>query len=908
MNFRFQWFDWSYGSAAPFGSARHSSSSKVGVGPPTSVARGSPPVPSRRNVEKGRPRTHAGGQVAVSLTPPRTPLHERFTHAAVGPEERHEPPLKGRVPAWLLAGRPESNKLAVTMETHGERQQRQQAPANESAASGPGPAPARPLAINSMSPYERQAVQALQALQGQPRAAHYFQQLMLQQRINKTQLHNMAAVQRVKAGATSDSASSAGSRPVTAATISQSLLLSGGAGGRGQMFLRVNRSLRAPISSQLIFMPGGAPGGATVTTASVATVTVATVARPPKEEMAATTSSGGQTDGELNLAVRGVSFPKSLKTEALEKCNAASSSLVASLTKSTQPLPSPIKIPTYPHPAHLKANPSPVVSTPSLPFSQLLLHGTRTLTAGTATNALVLASAAASQARVHPLNVGAAEPAAGGAQTLVVQPLQKSAPGGDKVTHPNGPVPIQPKTLQGLRLPLRLPPKTPPPILPALSPAGRPPRTPHVPVQFVGARQSALGSGQALALPRGGFNQELAAVCTSSSSRHTVGASVTSGEGGVPVTSQAHLHPGARQNESMVPASTLPLAQEAQSGTPGVATNSDPTGNPSGQSKDAALKRKMESSCDFIPEVRQPPALRDDASTLPDSDADVSAAPPASPLASASRGVCGVGERAPPPQAVVKPHVLTHVIEGFVIQEGARPFPVCGQTKDPTGEDLAPSVATATMMTCEYCEESGPASRFPGAKRFCSTLCAKRFKLAFARRPSWERQSPLSDSEEECGAARRRTRRRKVPRRTSSEIASAKIAGQSLSAKRHSESSRSESEWSGEDEDDDAAASLWPASSSAPGLRRTPPPSPPPPAPVQKTSAAPSSPARWTVDQVSQFICSLQGCEDLASLFWSQEIDGQALMLLKEEHLVSAMNIKLGPALKICAHINNLKE
>ena len=29
-----------------------------------------------------------------------------------------------------------------------------------------------------------------------------------------------------------------------------------------------------------------------------------------------------------------------------------------------------------------------------------------------------------------------------------------------------------------------------------------------------------------------------------------------------------------------------------------------------------------------------------------------------------------------PPQAIVKPQVLTHVIEGFVIQEGAEPFPV----------------------------------------------------------------------------------------------------------------------------------------------------------------------------------------------------------------------------------------
>lgn len=31
-------------------------------------------------------------------------------------------------------------------------------------------------------------------------------------------------------------------------------------------------------------------------------------------------------------------------------------------------------------------------------------------------------------------------------------------------------------------------------------------------------------------------------------------------------------------------------------------------------------------------------------------------------------------------RAIVKPHILTHVIEGFVIQEGPEPFPVSRQT------------------------------------------------------------------------------------------------------------------------------------------------------------------------------------------------------------------------------------
>lgn len=56
------------------------------------------------------------------------------------------------------------------------------------------------------------------------------------------------------------------------------------------------------------------------------------------------------------------------------------------------------------------------------------------------------------------------------------------------------------------------------------------------------------------------------------------------------------------------------------------------------------------------------------------------------------------------------------------------------------------------------------------------------------------------------------------------------------------------------------------------------------------------------------FIQSLAGCAAYAHEFRSQEIDGQALLLLKEDHLMSAMNMKLGPALKICARINHLKD
>ncbi|TKS88827.1 Polyhomeotic-like protein 1 [Collichthys lucidus] len=168
-----------------------------------------------------------------------------------------------------------------------------------------------------------------------------------------------------------------------------------------------------------------------------------------------------------------------------------------------------------------------------------------------------------------------------------------------------------------------------------------------------------------------------------------------------------------------------------------------------------------------------------------------------------------------------------------------------------------------------------------------------------AHAPDQDRgQGHLSNSDEEGGIARRR-----VPRRTSSEIASAKIAGRPIPVKCRSESSHSEEESSGEEDEDDPM-SLSPASSASCHQP------PPPPLPTESSAPGclPASPGQWSVEEVSQFISSLQGCEELASQFLSQEIDGQALLLLKEEHLMSTMNIKLGPALKICAHINNLRD
>lgn len=903
------------------------------------------------------------------------------------------------------------------METDGEQSQ-QGASTNGSAASGTS---SRPSPMNSMSLYERQAVQALQALQRQPNAAQYFQQLMLQQQINNAQLQNLAAVQQVKAtlaasrqsspssssssqttsstAASVTSGSTTSSRPMgvsATSTISQSVLLSGTAGGQGQMYLRVNRSLRAPISSQLIFMPG-----------STATAAVATVTQQPQaqqqqqqQEVTPTSASGGQSDNDQvqNLAMRGVSGPKGVgvKTEAPDRSDSAAYPLVQpshqsntqSPTKPSQPQPQPphIKIPTYPQPTNLKAHPSSSSgassSTSSIPLSQLLLHGTRTLTTGTtaptAAHTLVLTSSSATQPHGYPVGTATIKPAVN-AQTLVVQPLQKTSLSAEKSGHGNGPIPIQPKTLQGLRLPLQLPSRNPPPILPAPPPtssSAQPLQTPHIPVQIVGARQSTLGNTQALALARGSCSQDGATVLSSSSSLLTMVASIASREGGVvgrgvglktlqspqeapPLAQVSQVHPQANQSAAQSqngplassPASSqspavssppssisrsslsLPLVAEEQRGSSTVVTtNGDSSGSltPQGKQLSGSLKRKSDSNSANDEDGPSPPRLqpiRDHPSVL-STEAGSEAPPPVattpSPVLSVSRGVCGQGERAPPPQAVVKPNVLTHLIEGFVIQEGAEPFPVCGSVKDSAGEDLtndspdtnqSETVTTATVLKCEYCKNFAPASQFRGTKRFCSMSCAKRYNVSFRQHFSVRQghgqsrnttdqdrgQGHLSNSDEEGGITRRR-----VPRRTSSEIASAKIAGRPIPVKCRSESSHSDEESSGEEDEDDPM-SLSPASSASCHQQQ---PLPPPSVPTENSapSCPPASPAQWSVEEVSQFISSLQGCEDLAPHFLSQEIDGQALLLLKEEHLMSTMNIKLGPALKICAHINNLRD
>ncbi|XP_063591581.1 polyhomeotic-like protein 2 isoform X3 [Penaeus indicus] len=278
-----------------------------------------------------------------------------------------------------------------------------------------------------------------------------------------------------------------------------------------------------------------------------------------------------------------------------------------------------------------------------------------------------------------------------------------------------------------------------------------------------------------------------------------------------------------------------------------------------------------------------------------------------------------------PPKAMVKPQVLTHVIEGFVIHEASEPFPVsrssllteiskprppnCTNTmpvaavtsssaqapmggqaeKENLPDDEAarkkPGEHTSTSpkgdtAKCEFCGKTDLRSKFKRSKRFCSTSCAKRYNVGCTKRIGLFR----NPEESPCKRMREDDSLEEPDHAPQLEVAEPQDTGSEMEV------------------DDGTTA-----------VEGTPLPS----AKVEEedestnTESPTKSPRvdilRWTVKDVVDFIQNLPGCKEYAEDFALQEIDGQALMLLKADHLMSAMSMKLGPALKICAKIESMR-
>lgn len=213
------------------------------------------------------------------------------------------------------------------------------------------------------------------------------------------------------------------------------------------------------------------------------------------------------------------------------------------------------------------------------------------------------------------------------------------------------------------------------------------------------------------------------------------------------------------------------------------------------------------------------------------------------------------------PKAMVKPNVLTHVIEGYVIQESNEPFPVTRQRYSEKENDEPPKkkqameetkpepvkvngessgVTSSTvapmpsdMVPCEQCGKQEMRSKLK-KKRFCSLLCARARKSV-----STDGSTSITDE---------KTQLPQSPEKPKNDVENGETP------------------------------------------------------PIEEHVML-----KWSVTQVCDFIKNLPGCSDYAEDFKLQEIDGQALLLLKENHLVSAMGMKLGPALKIVSKIESMR-
>ncbi|KAG8522097.1 Sex comb on midleg-like protein 4 [Galemys pyrenaicus] len=70
------------------------------------------------------------------------------------------------------------------------------------------------------------------------------------------------------------------------------------------------------------------------------------------------------------------------------------------------------------------------------------------------------------------------------------------------------------------------------------------------------------------------------------------------------------------------------------------------------------------------------------------------------------------------------------------------------------------------------------------------------------------------------------------------------------------------------------------------------------------------NPSTWTVEDVVWFVkdADPQALGPHVELFRKHEIDGNALLLLKSDMIMKYLGLKLGPALKLCYHIDKLKQ
>lgn len=241
------------------------------------------------------------------------------------------------------------------------------------------------------------------------------------------------------------------------------------------------------------------------------------------------------------------------------------------------------------------------------------------------------------------------------------------------------------------------------------------------------------------------------------------------------------------------------------------------------------------------------------------------------------------------PKAMIKPNVLTHVIGGHVIQEGIEPFPVTRQRYTDNSEEppskrrntSSTEKPAATPNTCSHCGNNNTKNSKGKLKYkpYCSKGCSKSAKTGAIPTIQQNGEHKLRIRNEN-GTTNGSVSPKSLPSPTSTNGTSSDSSSSGLSEansidiKKPAEPTPMDVSTDADMEQDEPISFL----------------------------------VKWSVDEVCDYIRSLAGYSDYAEDFANHEIDGQALVLLNENHLVKTMNIKLGPALKIMSQIEAIKK
>jgi hypothetical protein len=312
--------------------------------------------------------------------------------------------------------------------------------------------------------------------------------------------------------------------------------------------------------------------------------------------------------------------------------------------------------------------------------------------------------------------------------------------------------------------------------------------------------------------------------------------------------------------------------------------------------------------------------------------------------------------------------ILTHVIEGFVIKESGQPFPVKStsntnqiasmpetspeschknspkQTSTPSAE---PTTTTTTSMITSNnnnnnnnetqnssaskkdhmgCMECGGKTRLSTStgesKKFCSSQCKKRFikktshETTLGLRSNKDRLKTIDMEEQQQRHRHHQHKKRKHSHHHHHHHHRHSSSSPSVAKKQKSSTTNSSSPLK------QTSVSLFNETNNDNNTTNSSILLPPPPPPLlnpfitnQSNSNSTGSgeyplgdPAEWNCEQVFEFVKQVTGTIQVAQLFRSQEVDGSALSLIRDDHLVNTMQIKLGPALKIMSKFNELTQ